>query len=66
MVEVETVDVLTGDHIDLRVPVTIEFVELIDLLLLRICQLGKVFVYNVFCRHVCKVTVKYCNFAPKR
>ena len=50
MVFVELVNVLARDDVDLRVPVVIEGIEGLELLLLAVREVGKVFQYDI-CWH---------------
>ena len=50
VVLVKLVDVLTRDDVDLRVPVTVEGVELFELLTLRVCQFREI-TEDEFCCH---------------
>ena len=42
MVSVQVVDILSGDHIDLLVPVFVKGAQLNQLLLLPLCELGEI------------------------
>ena len=54
MVLVEVVDVFARDHVDLRIPVTIEGVEGVELPLLLLTQLGEIFLDDGCC-HIIKL-----------
>ena len=58
MMLIEIVDVLTGDDIDIGIPLTIECIELFKLLQLCVGEGGEVFLY----RSVLKRRIQYLTY----